>query len=78
MISLVDSHAGACKPYLQALKMLKRIVLSYILLVQLVPMAIFCPIFSTSKYARVLQDGGVPASAGAWMVAFTVNSAYTK
>lgn len=77
-IPLLTIMPSACKPYLQALRMLKRIVLSYILLVQLVPMAIFCPIFSTSKYAPVLQNGGVPASAGAWMVAFTVNAAYTK
>lgn len=58
--------------------MLKRIVLAYILLFQLIPMAIFCPIFSTNKYARLLENGGVPASAGAWMVAFTVNNAYNK
>lgn len=67
-----------CGSLLQALRLLQKIVLAYFLLVQLIPMAIFCPIFSTAKYAPVLESGGVSASSGAFMVALTANTAYTK
>lgn len=50
----------------RALSLLSKIVAAYILLVQLIPMAIFCPLFGSNRYAYQFEDAGTVTGQGAW------------
>jgi hypothetical protein len=62
----------------RALSLLFYIVLGYILLVQLVPIAIFCPIFSSRHYSYLFENAGTITGDGALYAAFNINSAYSN
>jgi Trk-type K+ transport system membrane component len=62
----------------RGLSLLFRIVLGYILLVQLIPMAIFCPLFDSRHYSYLFQDAGTVTGEGAFFAAFNINSAYAN
>ena len=62
----------------RALSLLAKIVLCYNLLFQLVPMAIFCPLFHSSRYAYQFADAGTATGQGAFYAAFNINSGFAN
>lgn len=62
----------------KALSLLAKIVTAYILLFQLIPMAIFCPLFSSARYAYQFENAGTVTGQGAFYAAFNANSAFAN